>query len=295
LAQAILAQDISQAELFSPRKRIPVKVRLATHRMAPWFSILLLVVPLAIEAAEASCGATDASCSNARSDESSLLQSMVQPETVGLGAEEALPSAYKLQKGTCNKDSFTGGGEKCDAPWVYCTDANCHQDLVESQYTPGVLAARCHCWMPKNTNFSVIPKETAGAGCVANQIAPGKAPFGVTGGSAMCEKMKEGALISTYGPTGTSDIGIKIHSKSLKCEAYTPWAWCWGAPCSKDEFGLVTCECPVVISDWNQSQFVAVSDVACSIEKKLGKDKCKIIHNGSPARESPMFAGTQCD
>jgi len=208
---------------------------------------------------------------------------------------DALPSAYKLQKGTCSKDSFTLGGTECEAPWVYCTDANCDQNLVESSWTPGLLVANCYCWMPPNTNFSIIPKETAGAGCVADQVSSGKAAFGVTGGSAMCDAMKDGKLISTYGPTGTSVIGKKVHAKAVQCAAKTKWAWCWGAPCKKDEFNRVICECPITISDWDEEQYVSVSSVACDVEKALDEGSCSIIHNGSPAGESPMKQMPQCE
>jgi len=218
----------------------------------------------------------------------------------GIVGMNELPPAYELKKGTCSKDSFTGGADHCTAPWVYCTDANCDQNLVESSWTPGLLVAKCSCWMPKNTNGSWIPKETAGAGCVADQVAPGKAAFGVTGGSAMCDKMKKGTLISTYGPKGKSDIGTKINAKAVKCDPKTKWAWCWGAPCKKDEFGRVICECPVTISDWDEPQYVSVSEVACEIEKGIcsangNKGPCSIIHNGSPAGESPMPALKKCE
>merc|ERR1712014_68521 len=111
----------------------------------------------------------------------------------------------------------------------------------------------------------------------------------------MCDAMKAGKLISTYGPSGTSDIGRQIHAKAVKCPAKTKWAWCWGAPCSEDEFGLITCECPIVTSDWDEPQYVSVSDVACDIEKKLDEESCSVIHNGSPAGESPMKKMPQCE
>merc|ERR1712014_475432 len=142
--------------------------------------------------------------------------------------------------------------------------------------------------------YSIIPKAT-GAGCVADQVNPGKAAFGVSGGSEMCDKMKSGTLISTYGPKGTSDIGTKINAKAVKCAAKTPWAWCWGAPCTKDAFGRVICECPIVISDWDEDQYVSASEVACEVEKKLDEGPCSIIHNGSPAGESPMKTMPQCE
>jgi len=220
---------------------------------------------------------------------------------VGLSGEELQP--YELKKGVCSKDSFTGGGMPCKAPWVYCTDANCDQKPVESSWTPGLMVAKCYCWMPNNTMESIIPRSNAGAGCVADKVSPGKAAFGFTGGKEMCQAMKKKeALVSTYGPTGKSDIGININAKAVECPARTKWAWCWGAPCKKDKWGRVICECPITVSDWDQTQYVSVSDVACDVEKAMCQDgskndpgSCSVIHNGSPAGESPMSKLKKCE
>jgi len=198
------------------------------------------------------------------------------------------PGPFLLDRnGTCSGDSFTGGGVNCFAPWVYCTDARCDDTPVVKD---GILVAECLCWMPKNTNQSIIPKETSGAACVANAVNPGSEAFGVTGGEAMCEAMKNGALISTYG-----ELGTKPPARAVKCAPKTPWAWCWGAPCKKVTGGRIICDCPVIVSNYDVDQYVSVTKDVCAQEQYLEEEPCSLIHNGSPAGGSPMKYTPQCE
>jgi len=197
-----------------------------------------------------------------------------------------LPHAKSGAPGTCAGDAFTDGGVNCEAPWVYCTDAVCDQ---KQKLKNGVLVVTCQCWMPTNTMWSIAPKETSGAGCVYNKVKPGSYPFSSIGGKGMCEEMKAGKLISTYGPLGTAPTAA-----ALKCAPKTPWAWCWGAPCEKAKDGKVYCDCPVVVSDYPTPQYVSLQKKTCEAEGFVGLDKCKEIANGSPAGGSPMFMTPQC-
>jgi len=211
------------------------------------------------------------------------------------GSELPLPFMLEaLPDGKCQGDSFADkGGQTCNAPWVYCTDARCDSTLQDKN---GVLIAKCLCWMPKKTldtklvslNESIIPKETSGAACVYNQVKAGSYPFSAIGGDGMCEEMKKGALISTYGP-----LGHAPPARAVKCAPKTQWAWCWGAPCSKVN-GQIICDCPIIISNYNTSQYVSVSKDVCAEEEGLEDEPCTLIHNGSPAGEAPMGNMAQC-
>jgi len=135
----------------------------------------------------------------------------------------------------------------------------------------GVLVSECLCWAPPNTNVSYAPvAENAGASCVMNHQNPDlKLP---SGGEAMCDAMKNGALVSTYGPEGWKPPLV-----FNKCPAKTQWAWCWGAPC-KEIDGDIICDCPMMISDNDYDQFISISQTQCNLES----DPCSYVHNGSP-------------
>jgi len=85
--------------------------------------------------------------------------------------------------------------------------------------------------------------------------------------------MWNGSLVSTYGPNGTKPPLV-----FNKCPAKTAWAWCWGAPCSKKEDGDIICDCPMMISDNDNDQFISISQTSCNLEE----DPCSYVHNGSP-------------
>merc|ERR1712187_680864 len=112
--------------------------------------------------------------------------------------------------------------------------------------------------------------DNDGASCVMNQQNPDlNLP---SGGKEMCDAMKKGALVSTYGPEGWKPPLV-----FNKCPAKTPWAWCCGAPCNKID-GDIICDCPMMISDNDADQFISISETQCSLEK----DPCSYVHNGSP-------------
>jgi hypothetical protein len=148
----------------------------------------------------------------------------------------------------------------------------------------GALVAECLCWQPTNTNFSILPASNAGASCVIDQITPGAVTS--TGGDAMCDAMKNGALVSTYGPTGW-----KPNLVVAECAPKTQWAWCWGAPCSISE-GDIICDCPIIITDNNATQYLSLSQQECDMED----DPCSFIHNSSPGGgKSPQPFLTKCE
>merc|ERR1719203_647999 len=84
--------------------------------------------------------------------------------------------------------------------------------------------------------------------------------------------MKDGKLFSTYGPEGWKPP-LVVH----ECPARTTWAWCWGAPCEARE-GNIVCDCPMMISDNDEAQYISLSRYACDVED----DACKWVHNSSP-------------
>jgi len=175
------------------------------------------------------------------------------------------PGPYEfIPDGPCS-----GPGTLCESPgWVYCQDAECSEPTV----VDGVLVAKCLCWAPKNTNTSILPDgENAGASCVINKQRTG-APL-PAGGKAMCDAIKEGSLISTWGPKGWKPPLV-----TSKCQAGTPFAWCWGAPC-KREAGDIVCDCPMVSVNSDATQYLSLSSKACAEEA----DPCTMTHNGDPA------------
>jgi len=192
----------------------------------------------------------------------------------GVGAEQLQSTRDSARDGTPYE--ITQGGNcsdmtpyPCEAPgWVYCQDAVCDQEPV---MVDGVLVAKCLCWAPSNTNSSILPTTMGGASCVANTI---NSALGLPqGGEEMCKAMKSGSLISTYGPTGWKPPLVVS-----ECPPQTPWAWCWGAPCSMVD-GDIICDCPMMISAGGDPQFLSVSIQSCANEA----DTCKYIHNGSPS------------
>merc|ERR1719343_442229 len=186
------------------------------------------------------------------------------------------PFMVDVDDGPCSG----GTSYTCDAEgWVYCQDATCSEPVVKN----GVLVSECLCWAPpSNNNTSYAPvSENAGASCVMNHQNPSlKLP---SGGKEMCDAMKNGALVSTYGPNGWKPPLV-----FNKCPAKTPWAWCWGAPCTKKD-GDIICDCPMMISNNDDDQFISISQSQCNLES----DPCSFVHNGSPNGkpdiQRPMF------
>merc|ERR1712194_637793 len=83
------------------------------------------------------------------------------------------------------------------------------------------------------------------------------------GGETMCDEMKAGKLWSMYGPKGSFLPGLPLFSAT--CEPHTPWVWCWGAPCERNEAGDVVCKCPLMITTNDKPQGVSLpGDSLCT-------------------------------
>ncbi|CAK0854047.1 unnamed protein product [Prorocentrum cordatum] len=213
------------------------------------------VVPSALATAAAAQQCEEADC-----DSASLVQFR---DTRQESSVKPQPFVFQPD-GPCS-----GGGAACEAAgWVYCQDAECSEPTV----VDGVLVAKCLCWAPKNTNTSAMPgSDNAGASCVINQQRGGT-PL-PAGGTAMCDAIKDGKLISTWGPKGWKPPLV-----TSKCPAGTPFAWCWGAPCTM-EAGDIVCDCPMVTVNSTDTQYLSLSIRACADEA----DPCSVTHNGDPA------------
>lgn len=184
----------------------------------------------------------------------------------------------------------------CDASnWVYCINANCDTEpTVDPNLYGGKPFVKCACWQqtiaPPDSclplpnvpvNRSILPVGKSGANCVLDNMP---------GGQDMCDMMKAGALVSTYGPEGYKPNMLE----SAHCAPRTPWAWCWGAPCVNDPFSEygITCHCPYMFSDVDVVQPISLAGKAecgnfgptepCDALNPLVK-----IHNSMPAGTSP--------
>ncbi len=157
----------------------------------------------------------------------------------------------------------------CEAPaWVFLINALFDDTPVEDEN--GVLVAKCHCWQPTETNFSILPGETiSGANCVMESGSRGR---------QMCDRMKAEALASTHRPTGTKLAPLT----TAVSEPRTPWAWCFGAPCSKvgDE---IICDCPMMITNNALDKSLSLPIDTCQEEF----NPCGNIPNSMPAGDGP--------
>ncbi|CAE8634524.1 unnamed protein product [Polarella glacialis] len=172
----------------------------------------------------------------------------------------------------CPQNCGDVAGYHCEAPgWVFCINAECaSQPVIDPESSKPVVL--CKCWQPNNTISSILPSATnSGASCVLNAGE---------GGKKMCEKIKAGELWSTYGPNGT----LLEPLESAVCAPHTPWAWCWGAPCHREEKGgEIICRCPYMTSTNEADQPVSLA----------GKSECagnpcdRGLHNSMPAGSSP--------
>jgi len=227
---------------------------------------VLVIISLAVSAwADGTCQA-NGGCNNDGEEMAALhlLQVTTGAKRKKRTKTAADPFMVDVDGGPCSG----GTSYMCDAPgWVYCQDAPCSEPVVKN----GVLVSECLCWAPPDTNVSYAPvAENAGASCAMNHQNPKlKLP---SGGKEMCDAMKKGALVSTYGPKGWKPPLV-----FNKCPAKTKWAWCWGAPCNEKD-GDIICDCPMMISDNDDDQFISISQSECNLEE----DPCSYVHNGSP-------------
>jgi hypothetical protein len=104
-----------------------------------------------------------------------------------------------------------GAEELCDAPgWVYCINALCaDQPTSDADKYGGKPFVECQCWQqavddPATDKSILPPAELGGANC-----ALGSGP----GGADMCNDIRNGALISTYGPKGAENCNRRRPQK----------------------------------------------------------------------------------
>lgn len=54
--------------------------------------------------------------------------------------------------------------------------------------------------------------------------------MGYEGGQAMCDKIKAGALISSFSYVGNNGLTFTLNKPAV-CQPGTPFVYCWGAKC----------------------------------------------------------------
>jgi len=208
-------------------------------------------------------------------DDAALLQASIRGHAASLDTPEPFKIAPCLVGHDCPDSGCGTFGEiKCDsAGWVFCQNAVCDDEPVVDPKS-GRLVAKCHCWQPSNTNLSFLPlTHNSGANCVMN-AGPG--------GEDMCKAIANGALFSTYGPTGDFLPGKPL--ETANCPPQTKWAWCWGAPCERDDKGDIICSCPMMISTNSANQTLSLVPSECPSEAGADTNPCEgSIHNSMPA------------
>jgi len=193
------------------------------------------------------------------------------------------------------------GGFACDnTPWVYCIDSLC------AEPTPDGLST-CDCILQTSGDSRLPPKGDAGANCVYSNTGLSESFKPEIGGRStdelfgaeMCEAMKEGALISTFGKLSQSPESIPNFADEV-CPPETPFTYCWGAICTQTEAdkrkrgaNAVQCECPYVRAPKVNIQ---VTEAQCTPEidsdpfppttpptKPPTNPTCAYLHNGNPS------------
>ena len=162
----------------------------------------------------------------------------------------------------------------CNAPWVYCIDAECDVN-VEGK------VATCRCWK-QASGESVAPNGQGGAPCVLSALGLKNESSGqdYANGQELCQALEGGSLISTFGKDFRNTSYIPEFSYEY-CDARTPFAYCFGAPCVQDpdneEYAI--CSCPYVHSDSDLNQTLTVQKKQCA----EGKEKiCTGVFNDDP-------------
>lgn len=183
-----------------------------------------------------------------------------------------------------------------DTEWVYCIDAACglpdenglstcdciKQSPSESK-APGTAESGATCVYQKADQENEIQKKT-------NILVPSSGLYG----QAMCDAMKDGALISTFGALSESPNAIPPFADQ-PCPADTTWLYCWGAACTQNEEDMekrgpnaVQCQCPYVQSPEVNIQ---IETSQCAPEQKPNGDGiCNYLHNGNPSSETDLAA-----
>ena len=114
---------------------------------------------------------------------------------------------------------------------MYCINAVCADEPeVDPGKYGGAPYVKCDCWQQGEGGVteSLVPAGNAGG----NIVLGGEDSFvGGAGGEGMCDAIKAGALISTFGPSGELYGGISANSTSaygmstILCLPFTPFAY----------------------------------------------------------------------
>ena len=159
--------------------------------------------------------------------------------------------------------------ETTDTPWAYCIDAVC-EEPIDGYST-------CKCWT-QAPGKSILPGSAqSGATCVANNEYGKDEPYG----EELCNAMKAGTLVSTFGGTH-GNTSFLPEFAAASCDG--GFAYCWGATCQPDPVNpeISICKCPFVSSDKGAAIFIIQSQCA-----QQAGNECSYIHNGGP--ESPAL------
>jgi len=157
--------------------------------------------------------------------------------------------------------------ETTDTPWVYCIDAICEEPI--NGYST------CRCWNQAPGKSIAPGSAQSGATCVANSQYGKKEPYG----EALCNAMKAGELVSTFGGKYGNTSYVPEFANA-ECEG--GFAYCWGAICKQDPSNpdIAICRCPFVSSETGGA--IAIIESQCA---QQSGNECSYIHNGGPRSE----------
>lgn len=154
--------------------------------------------------------------------------------------------------------------ETTDTPWVYCIDAICEEPIAGY--------STCRCWSQAPGKSIAPGSAKSGATCVGNNEYGKTEPYG----KALCDAMKEGSLVSTFGGQyGNTSFVPEFANES--CDS--GFAYCWGALCEQDPINpdISICKCPFVSSE--KGSVIGIIESQCA---QQSGDTCSYIHNGGP-------------
>ena len=195
-------------------------------------------------------------------------------------------------------------GFECDnTPWVYCIDLLCAEPTANG-------LSKCDCILQTSGDSRLPPNANAGANCVYSNTGLSESFTSEIGGRStselngeeMCNAMKEGALISTFGKLSQGPDTIPSFADE-KCPPETPFTYCWGAICSQTEedkrkrgANAVRCECPYVRAP---NVNIQVTEAQCTPEidsdpfpattpptRPPRNPTCAYLHNGNPSNKT---------
>jgi hypothetical protein len=154
--------------------------------------------------------------------------------------------------------------ETTDTPWVYCIDAIC-EEPIDGYST-------CRCWNQAPGKSIAPGSAQSGATCVGNNEYGKNELYG----EALCNAMKEGSLVSTFGGKYGNTSFVPDFANEF-CDG--GFAYCWGALCEQDPTNpdIAICECPFVSSE--SGAVIGVIESECAQQED---NACSYIHNGGP-------------